>query len=73
MVDEVENLKSLVQNYGGCEEDVKHSTQCEWIIWSEASGVLCDERIPMSLKSKFFKSVVRPTELYGSDFKVLSD
>ena len=31
------------------------------------SGVLCDKRIPMRLKGKFYKSVVRPVMLYGSE------
>jgi len=31
------------------------------------SDVLCYGRIPMRLKSKYYKSVVRPTMLYGSE------
>jgi hypothetical protein len=28
-------------------------------------GVLCDKRIPMRLRSKFYRSVVRPTMING--------
>jgi len=35
--------------------------------WREAWGVLNDERIPMRLKRKFYRSIVRPTILYNSE------
>lgn len=33
----------------------------------KASGVLCEMRIPMGLKGKFYRIVVRPTMLCGSE------
>ena len=33
--------------------------------WRNASGVLCDRRIPLRLKEKFYKTVIRPAMLYG--------
>jgi len=39
--------------------------------WREASGVLCVKRIPMSLKSKFYRKVVRSTMPYGSKFRAV--
>jgi len=35
--------------------------------WREASGVLCDKRIPTRSQGKFYKSLVRPTMLCGSE------
>lgn len=35
------------------------------IMRKEASDVVCDKRILMKLKGKFYKSVMRPTMLYG--------
>lgn len=32
--------------------------------WRLASGVLCDKNVPLKLKSKFYKVVIRPTLLY---------
>ncbi|VVC28405.1 Hypothetical protein CINCED_3A001717 [Cinara cedri] len=49
-------------------EDVKHKNKGGWVKWKESCGVLCDKRIPMRLKGKFYKSVVRPTMLHGSEF-----
>ena len=69
-VSEVESFKylgSFVQKNGDLDEDVKHRIKCGWMKWREASGVLCDKRIPMRLKGKFYKSVVRPAMLYGSE------
>jgi hypothetical protein len=33
----------------------------------ERSSILCNKRIPMRLKGKFYRSVVKPTMLYGSE------
>lgn len=46
---------------------LKHKMKCGWIKWREASSILCDKRIPILLKSKFYKSVMGPTVLYDSD------
>lgn len=51
---------------------MKRRIKHERIKWKKASSVLCDKRIPIRLKGKFFKSVVRPTMLYGSDCWVVN-
>jgi len=54
-VSEVESSKDLgcfVQRNGRFDEDAKHGIQCGWIEWREASGVLCDNRIPTRQKGK---------------------
>jgi len=69
-VSEIESFKYLgffVQHNGGFDEDLKHRIICGWVKWREASGVLCDMRIPVRLKGKFYKNVMRPTMLYGSE------
>ena len=66
-VDKFKYLGSVVQNNGGNEEDVKNRIKCGWLKWREASGVLCDRRMPIRLKGKFYKTVVRPAMLYGSE------
>jgi len=37
-----------------------------WQRWKCALGVLCDKRMPVGLKDKVYRMVVRPAMLYGS-------
>jgi hypothetical protein len=32
------------------------------------AGVLCDPRVPLKLKGKFYRIVIRPAMLYGVEF-----
>lgn len=36
--------------------------------WRSALGVLCDKRVLIKIKAKFYKTVIRPTILYGAEF-----
>ena len=38
-----------------------------WQKWSNASGVLCDKKIPVRLKGKVYRMVVRLAVLYGAE------
>ena len=35
--------------------------------WRAATGVLCDKKFPLRLKGKFYRTVIRPAMLYGSE------
>ena len=35
--------------------------------WCQASGVLCDKRVPQKLKGKFYRMTIRPAMLYGAE------
>ena len=35
--------------------------------WCQASGVLCDKRVPQKLKGKFYRTTIRPAILYGTE------
>ena len=37
------------------------------IVWKKCSGLQCDRRMPMKLKGKVYKTVIRPAMLYGAD------
>ena len=37
-----------------------------WAKWRCTTGVLCDSRIPIKLKKKFYKTTIRPVILYGT-------
>jgi hypothetical protein len=59
-------LVSVVQKNGSFEENMKHRIKCGWMKWREASGVLCDKRIPIRLKGTYYKAVVRTAMMYGT-------
>ena len=43
---------------------VNHRIQAGWLKWRRASGVLCDKKVPLKLKGKFYRTAVRPVLLY---------
>jgi len=70
LIGEVESLKylgSFVQKNGNVGMDVKLRIKFGWMKWREALSELCDKKIPMRLKGKFYKSVLIPTMLYSSE------
>ena len=46
-------LRSMLQRDGDIDEDVSHRIKAGWMKWRQASGVLCDKRVPQKLKDKF--------------------
>jgi hypothetical protein len=60
-------LGSMLQRDGDIDADVSHRIKAGWIKWRQASGVLCDKRVPQKLKGKFYRTVIRPTMLYGAE------
>jgi hypothetical protein len=46
------------------DEDVSHRIKCDWLKWRQASSVLCDPRVSLKLKGKFYRTTIRPTMLY---------
>nr|GEV81607.1 hypothetical protein [Tanacetum cinerariifolium] len=60
-------LGSVIHRSGRIDEDVAHRIRAGWVKWRATSGVLCDRRIPLKLKGKFYKVAIRPAMLYGSE------
>ena len=60
-------LRSIVQNDGEIEADVSHRIQAGWLKWRTASSVLCDKKVPLRLKGKFYRTTVRPALLYCTE------
>ena len=60
-------LGSMLQSDGEIDEDVSHRIRAGWVKWRQASGVLCDRKVPQKLKSKFYRTVIRPAMLYEAE------
>ena len=46
-------FRSMLQRDGDIDEDVSHRIKAGWMKWRQASGVVCDKRVPQKLKDKF--------------------
>ena len=57
----------LIDGSGGCGKDVDVRIKVAWSRWRDLPGVIYDKKVPMKLKSKLYKTVVRPAMLYGSE------
>ena len=38
------------------DREVERKVQAGWCKWREASGILCDKRVPLKLKGKYYSS-----------------
>ena len=59
-VKEFKYLGSVVQETGSCKREVKRRVQAGWNGWRNILGVICDRRLPASVKGKVYSLVVRP-------------
>ena len=57
----------MLQRDGDIDEDVSHRIKAGWMKWRQASGVLCDKRVPQKLKGKLYRMTIRPDVLYGAE------
>ena len=55
---------SVFHATGGCEKDVKARNSIAWLKWRELSGVLCDQRMPIAVRGKVYKTTVRSVMIY---------
>uniref|UniRef100_A0A914X4N9 Reverse transcriptase domain-containing protein n=1 Tax=Plectus sambesii TaxID=2011161 RepID=A0A914X4N9_9BILA len=66
-VEQFKYLGSLICSNGDSFPDARARVNAAWMKWRQVTGVLCDRRMPLRLKSKVYKTVVRPVALYGSE------
>jgi hypothetical protein len=67
MNDTFRYLRSMFQSEGEIDEDVIHRIRAGWIKYRQASGVLCDKKVPNKLKDKFYRIAIRPAMMYGAE------
>ena len=63
-------LGSVIDGSGGCGKDVDGRIKVAWSKWRDLAGVIYDKKVPTKnkgLKSKLYKTVVRPAMVYGSE------
>ena len=56
-----------IEEEGGMETEITKRVEAGWMNWTKCSGVLCDTRMPVKLKGKVYRTVVRPAMLYGAE------
>jgi hypothetical protein len=59
-------LGSMLQKDGDIDEDLSHRIKADWLNWRQVSDVLCDPRVPLKLKDKIYRIVIRSAMLYGA-------
>jgi hypothetical protein len=57
----------MLQKDGDIDDDFSHRIKASWLKWRQSSVVLCDPRVPLKLKGKFYRTTIRPAMLYGAE------
>jgi hypothetical protein len=52
---------------GDIDEDVSYSIKADWLKWNQASNVMCDPRVPLKVRGKFYRTAIRTTMLYATE------
>ena len=60
-------LGSIFGSNGGAERDINNRVKLAWVKWKQLTGVLCDKKVPIKLKDKVYKTVIKPTMTYGAE------
>ena len=60
-------IGSSVEETGGMATEIAQRVSAAWRNWKRCSEVLCDRRMPVKLKGKVYKTVVRPALFYGGE------
>ena len=58
-------LGSMVDETVEMEKEVNFQIQCGWNNWLKVSGVICDKRVPVKVKGKVHKAIVRIATMDG--------
>ena len=59
-------LGSIFDSNGGAERDINNLVKLAWMKWKQLTDVLCDKKVPIKLKDKVYKTVIKPIMTYGA-------
>jgi hypothetical protein len=59
-------LGSMLPNDEDIDKDVSYRIKVDWLKWHQASSILCDPRVPLKLKGKFYRTAIWSIMLYGA-------
>ena len=65
-------LGSTLSADGDAKADTTARINAAWNKWRSVTGILCDKRMPIHLKSKIYTSIVRPVATYGAETKQMT-
>ncbi|EYC02683.1 hypothetical protein Y032_0098g3069 [Ancylostoma ceylanicum] len=60
------NLGSRISADGSTLVEAQYRANSAWNKWRQVTEVMCDRKTPLKLKSKIYRTVVRPVALYGT-------
>ena len=58
---------SIYDSYVGAEREINNRVKLAWMKWKQLTGVLCDKKVPIKMKDKMYKTVIKPTIIYGAE------
>ncbi|PHT30114.1 60S ribosomal protein L10a-3 [Capsicum baccatum] len=65
--EETQSIFQSRQGNGEINDDVSKRIGAGWMEWRLVSGALCDKKVPLKLKGKFYRVEVRSVMLYGAE------
>jgi hypothetical protein len=60
-------LGLVLEKDGDIDEDVSHRIKDDWLKLCQTFGVLCDPRVSLKLKGKFYRTAIRPAMFRGAE------
>ena len=64
-------LGSIFDSNGGAERNINNRVKLAWMKWKQLTGVLCDKKVPIKLKDRVYKTVIKPSLTYGAECRAV--
>ena len=64
-VEEFKYFGCTVQASGGSDTEIAKRIQARWGAWKSITEVMCDRKVPGTVKRQFYKAMIRLAMLYG--------